>query len=110
MTASMMQERLAGWEGEVAQADLDMASTICNPVDTPHFYRVLCKKLSRHRIATIEECAKACEQQAKDFLSPEYATGQPLSSFSERFACGQCAEAICSLAPPPPPAVVGEGK
>lgn len=41
-----------------------------------------------------ERAAQICEQQAIDFLSPEYATGQPLSSFGERFACGQCAAAI----------------
>lgn len=49
------------------------------------------------RARTIEECAVACEQQASDFASPEYATGQPLSSFKERFACNQCAVAIRAL-------------
>jgi len=42
----------------------------------------------------IEDAAKACEDQQQVFLSPQYATGQPLSSFHERFACGQCAAAI----------------
>jgi hypothetical protein len=42
----------------------------------------------------IEDAAKACEDQQQAFLSPQYATGQPLSSFHERFACGQCAAAI----------------
>jgi hypothetical protein len=41
-----------------------------------------------------EACARIAEQQAQEFLSPEYAVGQPLSSFSERFACGQVAAAI----------------
>lgn len=41
-----------------------------------------------------ERCAMICEQQAEAFKSPEYASGQPLSSVSERFACGCCAEAI----------------
>ena len=41
-----------------------------------------------------EECAKIAEQQEQEFLSPEYATDQPLSSFSERFACSQVAAAI----------------
>lgn len=49
------------------------------------------------RAAVIEECAKVCEEQAADFLSPEYATGQPLSSAGERVACGICAEAIRAL-------------
>jgi len=48
--------------------------------------------------AAIEECAKACEEQQKIFASPEYCAGQPLSSFKERFACGQCAEEIRKLA------------
>jgi hypothetical protein len=45
----------------------------------------------------IEAAAKACEAQAKAFLSPEYATDQPLSSFSERFACDECAKAIRAM-------------
>jgi len=49
------------------------------------------------RRATIEECAKVAEAKAAEYLSPEYATGQPMSSFSERFACGQIADAIRSL-------------
>lgn len=62
---------------------------------------------ARHRIESaaqarreaIKEAARACEDQMQVFLSPEYATGQPLSSFHERFACGQCAAAIRSLSP-----------
>jgi hypothetical protein len=41
-----------------------------------------------------KHAAQICRDVAKEFLAPEYATNQPLSSFSERFACGQCAEAI----------------
>jgi hypothetical protein len=41
-----------------------------------------------------ERCAKLADNKAVEFLSPEYATGQPLSSFAERFACTQVAEAI----------------
>jgi hypothetical protein len=44
--------------------------------------------------AAWEEAAKIAEAKALEFLSPEYATGQPLSSFNERFACGQVASAI----------------
>lgn len=47
--------------------------------------------------ATVERCAQACEEQARAFLSPQYAIGQPSSSFAERFAAGKCAEAIRSL-------------
>ena len=41
-----------------------------------------------------EACAKVAEATGQEFLSPEYATGQPLSSFAERFACDQVAKAI----------------
>ena len=41
-----------------------------------------------------EACAKVCEDQIKIFLSSEYKTGQPLSSFGERHAAASCAEAI----------------
>jgi len=49
------------------------------------------------RSETLEEAAKVCEQEAQDFLSPEYAAAQPLSSTNERFACKHCAEAIRQL-------------
>jgi hypothetical protein len=49
------------------------------------------------RDKTIEECAAACRSQAENFLSPAYAVGQPMSSFSERFACEQCEKAIRAL-------------
>ena len=41
-----------------------------------------------------EACAKVADEQAAVFASPTYATGQPLSSAGERFACKQIAEAI----------------
>jgi len=50
--------------------------------------------------AAIEAAAKACIDQQKVFASPQYATGQPLSSFGERFACGKCAEEITALKKP----------
>ncbi|QZP07803.1 hypothetical protein [Caenibius sp. WL] len=53
--------------------------------------------LSAIRETTVK-VIKLAEQQQQDFLSPEYATGQPLSSFQERFACGQIAEALRSNA------------
>ena len=46
------------------------------------------------RLAGMEQAAVICQQQAKEFLSPQYAIGQPLSSFQERFACSECATAI----------------
>jgi hypothetical protein len=41
-----------------------------------------------------EQAARICEKQIKIFLDPRYAAGQPMSSFSERFACACCARAI----------------
>ena len=46
---------------------------------------------------TLEAAAKICEEQQQIFASPQYATGQPFSSFGERFACGKCAEEIRQL-------------
>jgi hypothetical protein len=43
---------------------------------------------------TTEKAAKLCEAQQQIFLSDEYSTGQPFSSFGERFACGQIAAAL----------------
>jgi hypothetical protein len=50
--------------------------------------------LATARAEEREACARVCEDQLKTFASPEYATGQPMVSFSERFACRQCAAAI----------------
>jgi hypothetical protein len=41
-----------------------------------------------------ESCAQVCESLRDSFLSPQYATGQPMSSIRERFAAGRCAELI----------------
>lgn len=41
-----------------------------------------------------ERAAQICEEQRQVFLSPQYATGQPFSSFAERLGCTRCAEAI----------------
>jgi hypothetical protein len=49
------------------------------------------------RRAALEEAHAACKQQQIDFLDPQYATHQPLSSFQERFACGECINAITDL-------------
>lgn len=57
-------------------------------------YGALLAERTSTRNATLEEAAKICEQQRESFLSPEYATGQPSTSFFERFACGECAIAI----------------
>ena len=46
------------------------------------------------RKQALEDAARVCEAEAKDFLSPEYTTGQPLRSFGERFGCKTCAAAI----------------
>ncbi len=52
------------------------------------------QEFARQRIAERERCARLCEEQQQVFLSPQYATGQPLSSIQERFACGRCAVEI----------------
>ena len=41
----------------------------------------------------------AIRAQMKDFLSEQYAVGQPMASFSERFACDQCLLAVAALPP-----------
>ncbi|HEU4345771.1 MAG TPA: hypothetical protein VFU31_29835 [Candidatus Binatia bacterium] len=50
------------------------------------------------RQAVIEECIQAIKAQQETFASEEYATGQPHSSFGERFACKSCIEALRSIA------------
>lgn len=79
-------EKLATeWAGKLPRDQFEMLLLLTN------------KAYARGRHEALEEAAKACEQQRDDFLSPEYATGQPLSSFQERFACGQCIAIIRAL-------------
>lgn len=57
------------------------------------------RRLSAERASVLEECAKIAEEQARQFLSPEYASNQPFGSTCERFACGEVAKAIRELIP-----------
>lgn len=49
------------------------------------------------RRAVIDECIQSVKAQRETFSSAEYATGQPHSSFGERFACKSCIEALEGL-------------
>jgi hypothetical protein len=42
----------------------------------------------------IARCIEIVRETRDGFLSEEYAVGQPLASFQERFACDQAAKAI----------------
>jgi len=54
----------------------------------------LIAEVQRVILAERERCAKMCEAQKEAFLSPEYASNQPLGSLLERFACDECATSI----------------
>jgi len=89
-------------QDDVAKIVAGPVASICNecvgeclPITHPELTRLRAEQCDRRTV--LEEAARACEQQAADFLSPQYAVGQPASSFSERFACKQCAEAIRAL-------------
>lgn len=47
--------------------------------------------------AGLEACVAIIEAQKASFASEQYAVGQPLSSFQERFACDQCIDGIRNL-------------
>lgn len=78
------------------RADRDNQQEPCSRPNGP-FAPLATPKPPVDAAAMRERCAQACEDQAASFLSPQYATGQPLSSFPERFACQQCADAIRNL-------------
>lgn len=44
----------------------------------------------------VARCIEIIREQSREFQSEDYAVGQPMSSFNERFACSQCADAIGS--------------
>lgn len=47
--------------------------------------------------AGVKACIAIIEAQKASFASEQYAVGQPLSSFQERFACDQCIDGIRKL-------------
>lgn len=49
--------------------------------------------------AAREQAVDVCREQMVVFGSPQFRTGQPLSSISERFACSECAGAIATMTP-----------
>lgn len=77
---------------EIVEALVAAGYTISEPGDTSG--DTLTLSHSRGKEEEREACAKICEAEEQAFLSPEYATGQPMSSFEERFACRTCAAAI----------------
>ena len=98
---------------EVTQADLD--ATVRFRYYLAGHGRDLAEAFAAHREAALaegkrigmERAAEICEQQRGAFLSPEYASPQPIGSLTERFACSQCVDAIraeaAKLDPPNPP-------
>lgn len=66
--------------------------------------------ITEAELRAYERAAEICEEQAKGFLDPAYAYPQPLGSFSERFACGECAKAIRAAALRTPTAPVDEDR
>jgi hypothetical protein len=77
------------------------ARTYADPPELAHMsgqfklgYR---QEREEERNAALEEAAKACEDQAQNFLDPAYAGANPLASVRERFACSQCAYEIRKL-------------
>ena len=61
---------------------------------------IIATALADARERALGEAVAACREQQQVFLSPEYATGQPLASFQERFACGRCLQEIEALRSP----------
>lgn len=94
-----LREEVAKAIGQVLETDNDIywASEYGRP--TP---QASLNALADAAVALIvERCAEVCEEQGREFLSPQYATPQPVGSIRERFACDVSAAAIRALAPQP---------
>jgi hypothetical protein len=55
---------------------------------------IIATALADARERALGEAVAVCRDQQQVFLSPRYATDQPMSSVGERFACARCIEAI----------------
>lgn len=78
-------------EFEQGTADLDLTGTEFE------FIASLIARIRSEREQAVRECAAACRQTAREFLSPGYAAIQPSGSFLERFAADECEKACLSL-------------
>lgn len=80
------------------------ANYVTEPADAREYTREEMRKACLDNYnAGMAQAAQICEEQQQMFLSEQYAVNQPLSSFHERFACGQCAKAIRKVAGLPDP-------
>lgn len=103
-------KRLAEWLSEQMEAKISFADHEGDNCEMRQAF-------AAHRQAALvegvrlglEAAGKACVQAEADFQSPEYATGQPLSSLNERYACRTCASEIAALDPEAIIAKRGEG-
>ena len=96
-------------DSTVCGCSINGKNVFCDDVRLPENLRMSppcdCKKGAQAALIAalpmiLEKAAKECDEQAQDFLSPQYATHQPLSSLGERFACSQCATRILALTEP----------
>jgi hypothetical protein len=75
--------------------DYKITMTAAHEIRRLHFEnKELKEALETARADEREACIKACKKLLKVFLSSQYKTGQPLSSFGERHAVASCVEAI----------------
>lgn len=82
-----MERVVAAMEGDPFCDDLPMMGTTGQRMRCEHYAGIIAPIVA-------EACVALIEQQKAVFASDEYATPQPLGSHSERFACGQCIDAI----------------
>jgi len=54
-------------------------------------------QLEEARAKAISDCIAKVQQMHDGFLSPEYATGQPVSSITERITCRMIQDQLCAL-------------
>lgn len=78
---------------DIIAAALKCANTALRNLDGTDF-RIEITAIATAIMDERERAAKICEEQAVQFLSPQYSFNQPLGSFTERFACEECAAAI----------------
>lgn len=90
-TIEALLERLDGYRSYNPNTDRD-DHPICDQAAST--IRALSAENEQARRQAYEECAAICEAQKQEFLSEQYAVGQPISSIRERFACTQIEEAI----------------
>lgn len=84
----------------LAAAEHTLDVVLCSGPEVPDYraeaIEAIAAALAAAEREGMKRAAEICEKMSGEFLSPRYASNQPIGSLTERFACDECVRAILS--------------